>query len=263
MQHVLPGWVNFVQEHLLLSFLLLAEAYLLGTLMSLGWVKDIEDPQRWGIYHGIGVVLFFLGGAGAAGFAVRSSVASAAYFKRRQWFLAFYNQGVMWVITRAEVWASLSERSQNLHPTPADQTVLGLFGIHHAPVSPTVLVVACILPFASLSYGFSQLQSRRVSSTQLRDKAMAERTALERELTRAQFKSQIRHQQVQGWASAARAGRDAWKGRQDTHLTQDAFDARAQDSADPNDALDDDDRDQEPALANNHHRELNPSNSFR
>ena len=61
-QHVLPGWVNFVQEHLLLSFLLLAEAYLLGTLMSLGWVKDIEDPQHWGIYHGIGVVLFFLGG---------------------------------------------------------------------------------------------------------------------------------------------------------------------------------------------------------
>jgi hypothetical protein len=42
----LPRWVNFIQDNLFLSFLILAEAYLLGTLMTLGWVPDIEAPSR-------------------------------------------------------------------------------------------------------------------------------------------------------------------------------------------------------------------------
>src|SRR5258707_7415297 len=64
------------------------------------------------------------------------------------------------VFSVVEIWASLSERSANLRPTPADQAVLGLVGWQHAPVSPTVVVVACLLPFASFYYGFSQYHQR-------------------------------------------------------------------------------------------------------
>jgi hypothetical protein len=70
--HVLPKWVNFIIENWLLTFLLLAEAYLLGTLMTLGWVKDIEAPAQWGWYHTIGVVLFFATGATAAGWCLQA-----------------------------------------------------------------------------------------------------------------------------------------------------------------------------------------------
>src|SRR5215831_11488091 len=89
--HTLPGWVNFIQDNLFLSFLILAEAYLLGTLMTLGWVADIEAPSRWGTYHGLGVVLFFLAGAMAAGVALRCSIKAAACFSHRRWGLALFN----------------------------------------------------------------------------------------------------------------------------------------------------------------------------
>src|SRR5690348_15341570 len=89
--HTLPGWVNFIQDNLFLSFLILAEAYLLGTLMTLGWVSDIEAPSRWGTYHGVGVVLFFLAGAMAAGVALRCSVKAAGCFSRHEWGMALFN----------------------------------------------------------------------------------------------------------------------------------------------------------------------------
>src|SRR5215831_14724568 len=89
--HALPRWVNFIQDNLFLSFLILAEAYLLGTLMTLGWVADIEAPSRWGTYHGLGVVLFFLAGAMAAGVALRCSIKAAACFSHRRWGLALFN----------------------------------------------------------------------------------------------------------------------------------------------------------------------------
>src|SRR5215472_1970610 len=89
--HALPGWVNFIQDNLFLSFLILAEAYLLGTLLTLGWVPDIETPASWGTYHGVGVVLFFLAGAMAAGVALRCSVVAASCFRRHEWGFALFN----------------------------------------------------------------------------------------------------------------------------------------------------------------------------
>src|SRR5260370_34232471 len=80
--HTLPRWVNFIQDNLFLSFLILAQAYLLGTLMALGWVPDIEAPSHWGTYHAVGVVLFFSGGALHAGVARRGSVQAAGCFQR-------------------------------------------------------------------------------------------------------------------------------------------------------------------------------------
>jgi hypothetical protein len=82
--HVLRRWVNYVIENWLLTCLLLAEAYLLGALMTLGWVRDIEAPSAWGCYHFIGVGLFFAAGATAAGVALRCSVAAVGAFKRHE-----------------------------------------------------------------------------------------------------------------------------------------------------------------------------------
>src|SRR5258706_8718553 len=156
--HALPHWVIVVQDNALLTCLILAEAYLLGTLMTLGWVRSIEDIPAWGIFHGIGVLLFFAAGATAAGVALRCSVTAAAAFQRRAWGTGLFNFTGLLVFSASEVWASLSERSANLAPTPADNAVLNLLGWHGVPVSPTVVIVALLLPFASLYWGFSQQQ---------------------------------------------------------------------------------------------------------
>lgn len=154
--HALPHWVVVVQDNALLTCLILAEAYLLGTLMTLGWVRSIEDVPAWGWFHGVGVVLFFAAGATAAGVALRCSVTAAAAFQRHAWGIGLFNFTGLLVFSASEIWASLSERSANLTPTPADNAVLHLLGWHGVPVSPTVVIVALLLPFASLYWGFSQ-----------------------------------------------------------------------------------------------------------
>ena len=203
--HTLPRWVNVIQDNLFLSFLILAEAYLLGTLMTLGWVADIEAPSHWGTYHGVGVVLFFLAGAMAAGVALRCSVKAAGCFARHEWGMALFNFLGLVLFSGAEIWASLSERSAHLSPTPADKAVLSILGVAAAPVSPTVVVVAFLLPFASLYYGFSQ-QQRRESEEERAEQAAAEDFALRRKLTRAEAAAKRRAVQVGGLAAAVRAG---------------------------------------------------------
>jgi hypothetical protein len=183
--HTLPRWVNVIQDNLFLSFLILAEAYLLGTLMTLGWVADIEVPSRWGTYHGVGVVLFFLAGAMAAGVVLRCSVKAAGCFSRHEWGMALFNFLGLVLFSGAEIWALLSERSAHLTPTPADQAVLSILGVASAPVSPTVVVVAFLLPFASLYYGFSQ-QQRRETAEERAEQAAAEDFAFRRRLGRAE-----------------------------------------------------------------------------
>jgi hypothetical protein len=210
--HALPGWVNFIQDNLFLSFLILAEAYLLGTLMTLGWVPDIESPGHWGTYHAVGVVLFFLAGAMAAGVALRCSVAAAAGFRRREWGFALFNFLGVAAFCGAEIWASLSERSANLHPTPADKAVLQLLGIASLPVSPTIVVIALLLPFASLYYGFSQQRAQHDTAEERAAKLEEEEARLQRKLRRAQLQGQIRQAQAAGLAGALRAGVQAARG---------------------------------------------------
>jgi hypothetical protein len=221
-QHALPGWVNFIQDNLFLSFLILAEAYLLGTLMTLGWVPDIESPSQWGTYHGVGVVLFFLAGAMAAGVALRCSVVAASCFRRREWGFALFNFLGVFAFCGAEIWASLSERSANLHPTPADKAVLQLLGLASLPVSPTVVVVSLLLPFASLYYGFSQQHTHRETAEERAAKLEEEEGQLERKLLRARMQAQIRQAQAAGLAGALRAGVQAARGAEAVPVAADA-----------------------------------------
>jgi hypothetical protein len=211
-QLALPGWVNFIQDNLFLSFLILAEAYLLGTLMTLGWVPDIETPSSWGTYHGVGVVLFFLAGAMAAGVALRCSVVAASCFRRHEWGFTLFNFLGVVAFCGAEIWASLSERSANLHPTPADKAVLQLLGHSSLPVSPTVVVVSLLLPFASLYYGFSQQHVHRETAEERAAKLEEEEGQLERKLMRVRMQAQIRQVQAAGLAGALRAGVQAARG---------------------------------------------------
>ena len=52
--HALPGWFAWFQKTFGLSFLVLASAYLLGKLATLGWVPDINTPTSWGVFDGAG-----------------------------------------------------------------------------------------------------------------------------------------------------------------------------------------------------------------
>lgn len=196
--HALPSWLHWVQSHLFLSFLLLAEAYLLGDLMQRGWVENIEDFAHWGLYHGVGVVLFFAAGAMAAGVALQCSVTAAEAFQTRHPFLGLFNLVGVMVFAGSEIWASLSERSANLRPSPADQAVLAMLNVQGLPVSPTVVVVALLLPFATLYYGFSQRKPPEETTEERRERQ-------ERELAEARHKAELRAVRAGGLAGAARA----------------------------------------------------------
>lgn len=155
--HVLPGFVAWLIDNALLPLLLLAEGYLMGSLFARGWVSDIEAPSRWGWYHAIGVLVFYAAGAATAGLGLRASVSFAASLRLKRWGFALLNLLTVMGLSVAELWSSFSERSFHLAPSPADRAVLTF--LHFPPdagITPTLVVVSLVLPFASLTYGFSQ-----------------------------------------------------------------------------------------------------------
>ena len=155
--HVLPGFVAWLIDTLLLPLLLIAEGYLMGSLFARGWVSDIEAPSRWGWYHALGVLVFYAAGAATAGLGLRASVAFAASLRARRWGFAFLTLLTVVGLSAAEIWSSFSERSFHLVASPADRAVLAF--LHFPPdagITPTLVVVSLVLPFASLTYGFSQ-----------------------------------------------------------------------------------------------------------
>ncbi len=155
--HVLPGFVAWMIDTLLLPLLLIAEGYLMGSLFARGWVSDIEAPSQWGWYHALGVIVFYAAGAATAGLGLRASVAFAASLQAKRWGFAFLNLLTVGGLSVAELWSSFSERSFHLVASPADRAVLAFL---HQPadagITPTLVVVSLVLPFASLTYGFSQ-----------------------------------------------------------------------------------------------------------
>ena len=168
--YVLPGFVNWMTNTLLLPLLLMAEGYLLGSLFSRGWVDNIESPNHWGDFHGLGVVLFFGAGVASAGLALRASVAAASCFQQRRLGFALFNLLTLFLMTGAEAWSSFSERSFHLISSPADGAVLRWMGFAaNSPITPTLVIVSVILPIVSLSYGFSQLHRAKVSMADIAD----------------------------------------------------------------------------------------------
>jgi hypothetical protein len=155
--HVLPGFVAWMIDTLLLPLLLIAEGYLMGSLFARGWVSDIEAPSQWGWYHALGVVVFYAAGAATAGLGLRASVAFAASLRAKRWGFAFLTLLTVVGLSVAELWSSFSERSFHLVASPADRAVLLWLGKPpDAGITPTLVVVSLVLPFASLTYGFSQ-----------------------------------------------------------------------------------------------------------
>jgi hypothetical protein len=199
--HALPHWFAWFQKTFGLSFLVLASAYLLGKLATLGWVADINTPARWGVFDGAGVVIFFLAGVAVAGIGLTCSVVFVAAIKRRSGFIACVTGIGMLLFFGVEVWASLSERSGNLRPTPADLTVLTALGFHGLPpIGPTVIVVSVLFPLGSLYFGFVQQRRAAVTQTDLADDAMEMR----RRIQQAQYEAQLAEAQATKRAAQAR-----------------------------------------------------------
>jgi hypothetical protein len=199
--HALPRWFAWFQKTFGLSFLVLASAYLLGKLATHGWVPDINTPARWGVFDGAGVVIFFLAGVAVAGIGLSCSVVFVAAIKRRSGFIAIVTGIGMLLFFGVEMWASLSERSGNLRPTPADQAVLSALGFHGLPpIGPTVIVVSVLFPLGSLYFGFVQQRRAAVTQTDLADDAMEMR----RRIQQAQYEAQLAEAQATKRAAQAR-----------------------------------------------------------
>lgn len=199
--HALPGWFAWFQKTFGLSFLVLASAYLLGKLATLGWVPDINTPANWGVFDGAGVVIFFLAGVAVAGIGLTCSVVFVAAIKRRSWFIAVVTGLGMLLFFGVEVWASLSERSGNLHATPADLAVLSALGFRGLPpIGPTVIVVSALFPLGSLYFGFVQQRRAAVTQIDLAEDAMEMR----RRIQQAEYEGQLAEAQATKRAAQAR-----------------------------------------------------------
>src|SRR5260370_8310760 len=114
--HALPGWFAWFQKTFGLSFLVLASAYLLGNLATLGWVPSLDTPTGWGLFRGAGVVLFFLAGVAVAGIGLTCSVVFVAAIRRRTWLLCFMTGVGMLLFFALQISSSPS------HPPSATHT---------------------------------------------------------------------------------------------------------------------------------------------
>lgn len=194
----IPSWVNWVQDNLLMSCLIIAEAYLLGTLMVTGWVPNLETPGSWGIYSTIGVVVFFLAGATCAGVALRASFKAAICFERGQVKMGLINLVGCLVLCTCEFWANLTERATHLLPGLADIAVLHALGFGTSRISPTLIIVAVLLPVTTLFVGYTHFNESLPSQ--------AERAARHRaKLDEIRQKAEERVARLQGYRGAAEA----------------------------------------------------------
>ena len=194
----IPSWVNWVQDNLLMSCLIIAEAYLLGTLMVTGWVPNLETPGSWGIYSTIGVVVFFLAGATCAGVALRASFKAAICFERGQVKMGLINLVGCLVLCTCEFWANLTERATHLLPGLADIAVLHALGFGTSRISPTLIIVAVLLPVTTLFVGYTHFNESLPSQ--------AERAARHQaKLDDIRQKAEERVARLQGYRGAAEA----------------------------------------------------------
>src|SRR6185437_4335936 len=121
--------------------------------------------------------------------------------KRRSWFIAMVTGLGMLLFFSVEVWASLSERSGNLHATPADLAVLSALGFRGLPpIGPTVIVVSALFPLGSLYFGFVQQRRAAVTQIDLAEDAMEMR----RRIQQAEYEGQLAEAQATKRAAQAR-----------------------------------------------------------
>ena len=192
----IPAWVNWVQDNLLMSCLIIAEAYLLGTLMVTGWVSNLETPGSWGIYSAIGVVVFFLAGATIAGVALRASFKAALCFERGQVKMGLINLLGCLMLCTCEFWANLTERATHLLPGLADIAVLRALGFPLSHISPTLIIVAALLPVTTLFVGYTHFNDSLPSREERATRHQAKLDAIRE-------KAELRAASVQGMRAVA------------------------------------------------------------
>lgn len=186
--HALPSWFAWFQKTFGLSFIVLAEAYLMGSLATEGWVKELTVDAVFGSFRGVGVIFFFLAGVAVAGIGLTCSVVFVGSVKRKQAFMAFFTGIGMLLFFGVEVWASLSERSLYILATPADLAVLSALGFTgRPPISPTILVVSLLFPLGSLFFGFVQQRRAAVTVTDIEEDALE----MERKIRLAELQAKL------------------------------------------------------------------------
>ncbi len=188
MKHAaLPRWAAFLQDNVLLSLLMLSEGYILGITLATGWVANLDSPHSWGVFHGVGVILFFATGVAGGGLMIRLSYQVADAIQSRRFGIGLFNFSGLIAVATCEIWASLSERSNYLIISPADRAVLTWLGFPNASVSPTIIIIAFLPALLALYWGFAaqpvetvedpEMIRKQLEIQQLRAEAAAKRNA--------------------------------------------------------------------------------------
>lgn len=147
----MPAFATWIQDNLLLPLLIVASGYVNGLMLVEGIVPNIEDPNTWGTFHGIGVVVLFAAGLAMGGLTLRVSYKLSECVMHKQWGRAIFLGMGMLVLAVIEFWASFSQRAPNLPPTAADL----LLPFHSQAFSATAILIALVIPFASQLWGFA------------------------------------------------------------------------------------------------------------
>ncbi len=203
--HTLPKWVVAIQDRFLLPLLIIGSGYVIGIMLITGWVPDLQNPSTWGVLKGLGVIAFFTIGAAAGGLGLRLSYSAADAAQRKNWFQVFFFMVGVLLIGSFEIWASLSERSQNIKMTPADTWLLSVMGISPTVgISPTIIFIA-FLPFVlTLYWGFAAKTHEQAPKAEIVD-LEALKNQMEAKKIQAQANAEIRAMQVRNFGKTLRS----------------------------------------------------------
>ena len=151
----MPSFVVWVQDNILLTLLILASGFVNMNMLITGLVKNIEDPSSWGAFLTLEIIALAAAGLGLGGLSLRISYKIAVCYVARQWGRVVFLALGMATMAFIEFWAAFSQRAANIPSSPADNTVLSLFNIHNPNISFTAILIALVIPFASIFWGFA------------------------------------------------------------------------------------------------------------
>ena len=210
--HVLPVFVQWFIDNLLLPLLILGTAIFNGSLFTRG----ISPPQGTlfvlGIPLDVPLNLLYAAGAATAGVSILAALNCSIAFERKRWMAGIGYGMVTLVLCLAEFWANISERSELIATTPADQAVLGFFNFPtHSVLTVSLIIAALMIPFTGVVFGFvkkdrkSQLSAGDIEQEELKGQLA---------LVRAENAAKRRAVQAGGIGKAARAAREGLRAQE-------------------------------------------------
>ncbi len=202
--HILPAWFEWLNRHVVLSFLILGELIVNFVLGAQVAVQNLADPGTWTWYQWLMVSVAFFVALAVSGVALKLSQTMADRFAEGRRLAGIFCTLGMLGYGAIDTWASIAERSLIVHPTPADTVLFDALGIHATAFTASTLFVSLMLPFSVIFVGFTNRPPA------IEDDATWEQRQ-QRAVRAAEYKAARRKAAAEGLGSALAGGLRAAK----------------------------------------------------